>query len=369
MEFTTYEGSDKRLKNYNDEESEKVLSALFANALGSCMLFPNLQAVQVNFAQVCSSGKQTIRQMYRAEESVKYQHSVLTALFSSLSSTLLLRFQSLSIRNLQNYTAPSFAKSKDFLSVLSNIKELRLRIVVENDSADDEASWRLQEMNDFFTQLPKTWLHPASGNLERLIIHAEHYWGYIPKCDLRSIHLPKLRRLELGNYSFSHDWQLDWILSHADTLEELTLDDCPILAHSEYYGIPDKENYPMFPRDNLGREYRWEYRRTWAHYFSMFQEKLPKLKVFRFVGGDWEGGSDFDNRGRWMEGPGLPVKNYMNFTGGISRNPGEVVHRYLSTVDEGLPDEERIETIDNVFVYEEDADAYRSLMQSLRNKR
>ncbi|EDN92448.1 hypothetical protein SS1G_08311 [Sclerotinia sclerotiorum 1980 UF-70] len=42
--------------------------------------------------------------------------------------------------------------------------------------------------------------------------------------------------LELGNYSFSHDWQLDWILSHGETLQVLILDFRPIVSVLRHRG-------------------------------------------------------------------------------------------------------------------------------------
>jgi hypothetical protein len=49
-----------------------------------------------------------------------------------------------------------------------------------------------------------------------------------PRWDCRGLRFPQLKSLSLGNWSIAHEWQVEWILAHADTLEELYLDDCAI---------------------------------------------------------------------------------------------------------------------------------------------
>lgn len=46
---------------------------------------------------------------------------------------------------------------------------------------------------------------------------------------LRNIHLPSLVSLALGNFSVYHDWQVDWITSRGEDLEELILNDACIV--------------------------------------------------------------------------------------------------------------------------------------------
>jgi hypothetical protein len=112
--------------------------------------------------------------------------------------------------------------------------------------------------------LPDVWLKPAQKNLTSLTIHSYDFWGYMPKADLRSAHFPDLRVLELANFAFTHDWKLDWILSHAKTLEELILDDCPTISYVYNYGEMDHEKYPEDPRNDYGDDHMWEYPRTWS---------------------------------------------------------------------------------------------------------
>lgn len=51
----------------------------------------------------------------------------------------------------------------------------------------------------------------------------------MPGIDFRGLHLPHLRTLALNRMTFTHDWQVDWILSHGATLQALLLDDCPLI--------------------------------------------------------------------------------------------------------------------------------------------
>lgn len=87
----------------------------------------------------------------------------------------------------------------------------------------------------FFSDLPSFWLKPAFSNLEHLALYSNLYVGFVPKCDFRGLHFPKLKTLALGNHAFIHDSQLDWILSHGETLTELYLDHCSIIFEATVY--------------------------------------------------------------------------------------------------------------------------------------
>jgi len=90
--------------------------------------------------------------------------------------------------------------------------------------------------------------------------------GFFPKLDLRTIHFPQLRTLALGNYTFTHDWQLEWITSHALTLQNLYLDDCPILYQMILFLAPkDSEGYYVNPEDR-GFIMNWSDRQSsWSY--------------------------------------------------------------------------------------------------------
>lgn len=53
---------------------------------------------------------------------------------------------------------------------------------------------------------------------------------------MEGVHFPNLQSLTLGNFSFVNDDQLNWILGHSSTLEELYMVRCFIVF---YVRIPD----------------------------------------------------------------------------------------------------------------------------------
>ncbi|KAK8015839.1 hypothetical protein PG991_008727 [Apiospora marii] len=89
----------------------------------------------------------------------------------------------------------------------------------------------------------------SSNNLRVLSLSHEEYWGWAPKMDLRTVNpgvgFPNLRVLSLGCYVFSHEWQVDWIvtLGHQNGrggLEELYLKDCPIMWEASVHSSLDE---------------------------------------------------------------------------------------------------------------------------------
>ncbi|TGO61084.1 hypothetical protein BCON_0030g00420 [Botryotinia convoluta] len=283
------------LNSYAEKHPPQHFNISMKRIIEKCNRFPNLTTVAVEFAEFCTYlGEEDERGFYLtpAEDSHEYRTAVLKELFRSLNDP---RYPTpslttLSLKNLQNVNDASLSGSKDFLAVLKRITNLRMRIVVEYEKATPESSWSLPPMHDFFTELPSTWL-----------------------CDWRGVHFPKLKKLELGNYTFSHDWQLDWILSHGETLEVLKLNDCPILAGIKHLGDLDDENYAMTPMDNGGVPTIWHYKTKWADYFQKMQNNLPKLRLLQVGSGEWEMGENFDgDEIRWAEEPSKDVGGTYN---------------------------------------------------------
>ncbi|THV47805.1 hypothetical protein BGAL_0287g00030 [Botrytis galanthina] len=308
------------LNSYAEKHPPQHFNISMKRIIEKCNRFPNLTTVAVEFAEFCTYlGEEDERGFYLtpAEDSHEYRTAVLKELFRSLNDP---RYPTpslttLSLKNLQNVNDVSLTGSKDFLAVLKRITDLRMRIVVEYEKATPESSWSLPPMHDFFTELPSTWLAPCADNLTSLTIHCIHWWGYFPKCDWRDVHFPKLKKLELGNYTFSHDWQLDWILSHGETLEVLKLDDCPILAGIRHLGDLDHENYAMTPMDNGGDSEPtvWHYKTKWSDYFQKMQNNLPKLRLLQVGSGVWEMGENFDGgEMRLAEEPSKAVRGTYN---------------------------------------------------------
>lgn len=203
------------------------------------------------------------------------------------------KVHSLSICNLQDISNYNILRSDDFKAVVSRLDTLELAIATQYEDASPESSIELPERHRFFGKdLVEFWLAPVQQNLVNLKIYSNCYWGYLPKCDLRPLHFPLLKSLAFGNMTFTHDWQLDWIVSHGKTLESLTLDDCPIV-HDAMTGFPfDSERYMelqddyTFPRQGED-DAVWIYQSRWHDYFSKVTAGLPHLQQFGMGHGAW----------------------------------------------------------------------------------
>lgn len=159
-------------------------------------------------------------------------------------------------------SSSSSPSSSAFQTLIANntaLRELKLLVSLWNPEEEEEDPSRSRNRNDnnnglyspvefdfFESSLPRTWLLltlPAAQNLRVLSLYARNYWGWYPKIDFRCSEMgrgggggggggfPNLRSLSLGNYVFSHEWQVDWIAGlggGGGGLEELYLDDCPI---------------------------------------------------------------------------------------------------------------------------------------------
>jgi hypothetical protein len=157
------------------------------------------------------------------------------------------------------------------------------------------------------------------------VLYSDLPVGWFPKLDLRPVHLPRLRSLTLGHHIFYHSHQIDWILSHNSSLEELNLDRCAILyqvGHSIKNWLDD-EGYPV-GKDlhNIGYlNYGWStipnndngswpnfvsFDLRWHSVFHRFEQILRKLRTFRFGESEqwnFDGPSQFDE----TDTPGYPL--------------------------------------------------------------
>ncbi|CZR51411.1 uncharacterized protein PAC_01286 [Phialocephala subalpina] len=368
IKITTSNDPNKDKQDYNNDEEESILTEGFEEVIRSISKFPNLRDVAVEFACVCMLDDDPDDWWkMKAEESAEFRYDVLRTLFSALNETPKLR--SLSLKHLQNYNDRRLITSPSFKPVLERLTELRLKIVTEYETSSPESSWDIPQMYTFFHEFPDLWLKPTQNNLTSLTLHADLYWGYMPLCDFRSLHFPKLKKLELGNYAFTHDWQLDWILSH-DTLEELVLDDAVITNYIYGYGPLDNENYPLEP---IGGSYDnahfWEYPRSWSEYFSKIEQQLPNLKVFKFGNGNWDEGRNFDY-GKWnamgVEGA---LERYKGFDKGTGPSPWVELDEMIQEMEngrfepqgwQGVGKNRMIESLD------EDTAAYEKLMNTIK---
>lgn len=102
------------------------------------------------------------------------------------------------------------------------------------------------------------------------------HFGFAPKLDLRGVHFPRLKTLALGNYTFTHDWQLDWLGTHRETLEELYLDDCIVVYYAKMMGCGvDEEGYPVFGAGAKEEkdDFRF-YEMTWAKVLGYLEKEM-----------------------------------------------------------------------------------------------
>ena len=354
-------------------EDERKLKH-FKQLIESIRQFPNLRSFGLQFNPQCESEEPY---HFSIEESPLFRWDILRTAFTTLdnASHTTPNFESLSIQNLQNYDDPSLVQSPVFLSTLSRLKELRLNIVTECDYHCPESKFQIPQLYKFYEDFPNTWLKPASQNLESLTIHGDDCWGYMPKCDFRGLHFPKLRKLELSNYSISHDWQLDWILSHASTLEELILNQVSITSYVYNYGTPDAEKYPTNPADMSGDLFTFEMPTKWSHLFSQFESRLPKLKHFKFgTGGSYISPSPDSYTCNWVahfngeewDTIGLFKRRYEVFNREIGPSP------WHEDLEAFCGDEEdcKLGPVDwNVIEMERDQDALDRLMATVASRR
>lgn len=135
-----------------------------------------------------------------------------------------------------------------------------------------------------YASVPDTWL-TKSVNLSCLELSANGPWGFHPRLDFRKVYFPHLRKLGLGGFAFSHDWQLRWILSHASHLRILYLTNCTIqrLACIHRHDM-DSEGYPLGQGPNCtGREAGYHrHDRYWCEYFEVIRRYMTGLLDFDF---------------------------------------------------------------------------------------
>ncbi|KAL4932109.1 uncharacterized protein BDV17DRAFT_288188 [Aspergillus undulatus] len=167
--------------------------------------------------------------------------------------------------------------------VQPNALQARSQALGKRQGEDDEPI-------DYAGDQHPSWLKPTLATLEHLTLYSTLYIGFFPKCDLRPLHFPRLKTLALGNHTFCHDSQPQWILSHADTLTELYLDDCSIMWEAAVYNeAASDENTSertLLPRDAFkphphlpNRKLYYAYASRWADYFNVFKDKTPAAQA------------------------------------------------------------------------------------------
>lgn len=202
--------------------------------------------------------------------------------------------------------------------------------------------------------------------------------------------------------TFTHEFQLHWILSHSASLRSLSLDDCPIIQNAMIGFLHNKNRHPILNVCNTltvtQNVWIWHYLTRWHTYFDAFRTGLPHLTHFAFGHGYWTlyafGHGDWwvpywDNReaaAAFWAAPKLaaklPPERYMVFMDGCAGSP------WIRTELEGSVEPGRIEGEDCRRAYEdlwdeefngpcpvypdcwgEDDRALRELMRAVRRRR
>ncbi|VUC35403.1 unnamed protein product [Clonostachys rosea] len=223
--------------------------------------------------------------------------------------------------NLTTFTISNLAAQRDarllenkvFSRVLSSRSLVNLKLLITPASCGigGFAGRRADMKISMYSHLPSTWIMPsAAANLKELSLYSHEYWGWFPKLDIRDLgELPNLKILALGQYTFSHQWQVDWLASL--NLEELYLDHCAVLHQVETwegwvdgslaYTVQDDGNdtHVTVPNEGYlnpdwrfmtrgeGSELVLSYPLRWHTIFRQWEESMRSLKVLKVGLGAW----------------------------------------------------------------------------------
>jgi hypothetical protein len=212
------------------------------------------------------------------------------------------QLKELTISNLADNYDHDLYSSEAWLKVISlpSLIDLKLLVVTEVDDASPERAVFCRYKYSFFESLSSGWLKSnLAQNLKVLSLYYRSYWGWFPQPDLRNIKLPQLKILALGNFVLSHEWEIDWFASlgkenGSGGLEELYLDDCPILFEARQRGpLNSQSGYPGYPNlgqvlDHDGHCSNYEFPLRWHHVLSHWAESMKGLRLFCMGYSDWD---------------------------------------------------------------------------------
>ena len=339
--------------------SDRVSEA-WRDAASSIYKFPNLSSVQISFRELCCDDDNNNFNWVTEDEA--FRADVLGTVFEALNNEVspIDNLRSLTVVNLQNKANESITSSPGFKKVLSKISELHLMIAVEIEEASPESYTYLKALYEFHkNELPSTWLKPASHNLTHLTLHMNTYWGWLPSFDPRGIQFPNVRYLAMGNYTFAHDWQIDWITSHFTELETLIMIDCPILFHMYPHGClgkhaketshedhvklanPNANSYVVSEHDD---DSHWIYTTRWHHIFPKLEAKMLRLTKFVYAHEGWPHvyGMEqaFEERDQLISS--FQLKRYVVFNGSIGPSQWEDDPNKSNGVYENFGDRVRV---------------------------
>jgi len=282
----------------------------FLEAMYKVSAFKNITHAELIFSAQCCAEDEY---WDGTPETCNFRMKVLSAFYAGLVQAE--KIDSLSIQNLQNVTPRALKEVQissidepfnyDFKTVMSRIKQLSLSIAVESFVERPAEVVFTDAIHNFLgSELQQYWLGPIAANLEYLKLHGskEVYWVFFPVCNLP--HFPKIKTLILGGVSFTSEKQVQWILSHASTLQELILDNATIgvAVEIEEFEVDVESRTVLYERsqqtqwhgylpvsrDHLLRPESWLDATRWHHLFRRFREGLPRLRHFAFNHSHWD---------------------------------------------------------------------------------
>jgi hypothetical protein len=249
----------------------------------------------------------------------------------------------LTIASVDTVTIKHYQDSCTFWDLLSShsdvyseaLEKLHLSIATWTDLASSDMDIELNYRHEFFNvRLSRTWLQPLQSQLTHLTLHCNTYWGVYPLWQPNNLHFPQLKSLAFGKWTIAYNWQIDFIASLGDTLEQLIFTSCPILhamrmtprQHNNSWRdrLPGTGRGPP-PTDQFFPTLRWH------TVLPELESKLPKLKHFSMARGargdhfwgraDLSGDEAFDDR--YTQAPCVDESRYAIFDFG--NGPAEYV--------------------------------------------
>ncbi|PKY01796.1 hypothetical protein P168DRAFT_329712 [Aspergillus campestris IBT 28561] len=190
--------------------------------------------------------------------------------------------------------------------------------------------------DDAFGDLPTVWLQPCSRTLRHLTLSSTQYFGFFPRLPLQGVKFDRLQALSLSKFTFGEPSTLRWVLSHEDTLTELSLDRFAIIYAATFRpDILDDLHPEGFDVDrDHGGHVHITYDGRWHACFDLLKVRLPHLRRFHFglCVKDWRDGRTLFAREGHID-PGFYVKLYMVYrSGGFGYTTvcGFTEERYIS---------------------------------------
>lgn len=225
-----------------------------------------------------------------------------------------IQLKTLTISNLEDSINKNLVKSEAFQTIISSpyLVDLRLYLATDTKFLTQSSRNKCSDQSEMFDSLPYTWLRPSiAQNLRVLSLYCHEPWGWFPKMDFRLVGagdgMPNLKVLALGNYTFSHEWQVEWVGSLG--VEKLYLDGCTILFQaSPWRGmLLDQSETVLHGSDgrvhtfsNSGYYLKPTTPRSghvaeaihgtlrWHHLLSHWTQSMTNLRVFKMGKGHWD---------------------------------------------------------------------------------